>query len=55
MASRLKRSLGITSFTLIDKNQDIGGVWFSNTYPGAACDIPGHFYQLSFCQKAGKQ
>lgn len=25
---------------IYEKNADIGGTWYENTYPGAACDIP---------------
>src|SRR5581483_11336481 len=25
-----------------------GGTWLNNTYPGAACDVPSHFYSYSF-------
>ncbi|GIJ81528.1 hypothetical protein Asppvi_000027 [Aspergillus pseudoviridinutans] len=33
---------------LYEKNPEIGGTWFENRYPGCACDIPAHAYQLSF-------
>ncbi|KAI8713970.1 hypothetical protein NCS52_01116100 [Fusarium sp. LHS14.1] len=29
-------------------NADVGGTWFENTYPGAACDIPSHSYIFPF-------
>ncbi|KAJ5818127.1 hypothetical protein N7474_003718 [Penicillium riverlandense] len=31
-----------------DKNSDVGGTWFENTYPGVRCDIPAHAYQSGF-------
>lgn len=31
-----------------DKNADLGGVWFENTYPGVACDVPSHSYAYHF-------
>ncbi|KAL4798701.1 flavin-binding monooxygenase [Aspergillus venezuelensis] len=31
-----------------EKNEEVGGTWFENRYPGCACDIPAHAYQLSF-------
>ncbi|KAI5115440.1 hypothetical protein M0805_005525 [Coniferiporia weirii] len=34
--------------TIYDKNAGIGGTWYSNKYPGLACDIPSHCYQLTF-------
>ena len=42
------REAGVTSLRIVDKNPDIGGTWFANTYPGATCDVPSHFYSLSF-------
>ncbi|KAF6232532.1 hypothetical protein HO173_009200 [Letharia columbiana] len=33
---------------IYDKNEELGGTWFENKYPGCACDIPAHCYQLSF-------
>lgn len=36
---------------IYEKNADIGGTWFENRYPGCACDIPAHSYQLSFESK----
>jgi cation diffusion facilitator CzcD-associated flavoprotein CzcO len=35
-------------FTILEKADEIGGVWRDNTYPGAACDIPSHLYSYSF-------
>jgi cation diffusion facilitator CzcD-associated flavoprotein CzcO len=34
--------------TIFEKNDDIGGTWAENTYPGAACDVPSHLYSFSF-------
>ena len=36
------------SFTVIEKNPEIGGTWWENTYPGVAVDTPSHFYSYSF-------
>ncbi|ETW86440.1 hypothetical protein HETIRDRAFT_58532 [Heterobasidion irregulare TC 32-1] len=33
---------------IYDKEAGVGGTWFVNKYPGLACDIPSHCYQLSF-------
>ncbi len=46
-AIRLKEN-GIENFAVYDKCEGIGGTWWLNTYPGAACDIPSHFYCYSF-------
>jgi cation diffusion facilitator CzcD-associated flavoprotein CzcO len=37
--------------TVLEKADDIGGVWRENTYPGAACDVPSHLYSYSFARK----
>ena len=35
-------------FTIFDRGEGFGGTWRNNTYPGAACDVPSHFYSYSF-------
>ena len=35
-------------FTVFDKNPDVGGTWFENTYPDLRVDVPNHFYSYSF-------
>lgn len=35
-------------FTIFDRAAGFGGTWRNNTYPGAACDVPSHFYSYSF-------
>ncbi|MCB1258295.1 MAG: NAD(P)/FAD-dependent oxidoreductase [Microthrixaceae bacterium] len=50
MAIRLLER-GITSFTIYEKSDGVGGTWRDNTYPGAACDVPSHLYSLSFAPK----
>ncbi|MDC0771396.1 flavin-containing monooxygenase [Streptomyces sp. HD] len=47
LAMSLKRA-GHHEFTIVEKGDDIGGVWRDNTYPGAACDIPAPLYSYSF-------
>ncbi|RDW59448.1 hypothetical protein BP6252_12535 [Coleophoma cylindrospora] len=33
---------------MYEKNEELGGTWFENRYPGVACDIPSVNYQLSW-------
>ena len=35
-------------FTIVEKNDNVGGTWYENTYPGIAVDTPNHFYSYSF-------
>jgi 4-hydroxyacetophenone monooxygenase len=35
-------------YTVFDKNADVGGTWFENTYPELRVDVPNHFYSYSF-------
>ena len=35
-------------FKIYEKNEDIGGTWFENHYPGSRVDIANHFYSYSF-------
>ncbi len=46
MAIALQRQ-GV-DFTILEKDDDLGGTWRDNTYPGCACDIPAHMYSFSF-------
>ena len=45
------RRHGITDVAILEKADGLGGTWFHNTYPGAACDVPSHFYSFSFAQR----
>jgi cation diffusion facilitator CzcD-associated flavoprotein CzcO len=47
MGIQLKNA-GIESFTIFEKSERVGGTWWENQYPGAACDVPSHFYCYSF-------
>lgn len=42
------RSDGIDDVVLLERDDGVGGTWRSNTYPGAACDVPSHLYCYSF-------
>jgi 4-hydroxyacetophenone monooxygenase len=35
---------------IVERNPDIGGTWYLNTYPGVGVDTPSHFYSFSFAQ-----
>ncbi|QKX59638.1 uncharacterized protein TRUGW13939_06775 [Talaromyces rugulosus] len=48
MAIKLQENITNLSLTIYDKNPELGGTWWENRYPGCACDIPAHTYQLSF-------
>lgn len=39
---------GFDDIVVLEKADDVGGVWRENTYPGAACDVPSPFYSYSF-------
>jgi len=47
MAIRLKEA-GVEDFVVLERDADIGGTWWANTYPGCQCDIPSHLYSFSF-------
>lgn len=37
--------------TIFEKNPELGGTWFENTYPGCRVDVSNHTYAYSFRQK----
>ena len=41
----------ITDVKILERAPDLGGTWFYNSYPGAACDVPSHLYSFSFAQR----
>lgn len=45
--------LNLTNYDLVvyEKNEEVGGTWFENRYPGCRCDIPSHNYQFSWRPK----
>src|SRR3712207_1490312 len=47
MAIQLKRH-GHDNFAVLERADDIGGVWRDNIYPGCACDVPSTLYSFSF-------
>jgi cation diffusion facilitator CzcD-associated flavoprotein CzcO len=42
---------GFEDFTILERAPELGGTWFYNSYPGAACDVPSHLYSFSFAQR----
>ena len=38
-------------FIILEKNPQVGGTWFENTYPGCGVDTPNHAYSFSFGQR----
>jgi cyclohexanone monooxygenase len=38
------RQAGIDSFRIVEKGGDLGGTWYWNRYPGAACDVESYSY-----------
>lgn len=50
LAHKLKHEqpLDFVDFTIYEKNEDVGGTWLENVYPGVGCDIPSHSYIFPF-------
>lgn len=47
MGSSLVRA-GRRDFLIFEQDDDVGGTWKVNDYPGCACDVPSHLYSFSF-------
>ena len=48
IAYKAEQQLENVSVQIYEKNNDVGGTWLENRYPGCTCDIPSHSYQWSF-------
>ncbi|MAS40622.1 MAG: hypothetical protein CMK33_02780, partial [Porticoccaceae bacterium] len=44
LASARLREYGIESIRIVERGADVGGTWYWNRYPGAACDVPSYDY-----------
>lgn len=40
--------MSLSVYSQQSTNNEKGGVWFENIYPGVRCDVPAHVYQTSF-------
>lgn len=38
-------------YVILEKNDDLGGTWLENSYPGCRVDVPSHLYSYSFFQR----
>ncbi len=45
------RKHGFEDIVILERAPALGGTWFYNSYPGAACDVPSHLYSFSFAQR----
>ncbi|KAL1943925.1 hypothetical protein VTO73DRAFT_3743 [Trametes versicolor] len=48
---RFPQKIPNVDIVIYEKNAAIGGTWYNNNYPGLACDVAAHCYQLSFEEK----
>jgi cation diffusion facilitator CzcD-associated flavoprotein CzcO len=48
MAYKIQKQCQNVELKIYEKNPDIGGTWYENRYPGAACDVPSHAYTFNF-------
>ena len=49
LAAHRLRQAGV-DVTVLEKDDEVGGTWYENTYPGCRVDVPNHFYSYSFAQ-----
>ncbi len=48
-AAHRLRQAGV-DVTVFEKNDDVGGTWLENVYPGCRVDVPNQLYSFSFAQ-----
>ncbi len=48
MLAAIKLAEAGIAHVVLEKNDDVGGGWYENTYPGAGVDTPSHLYSYSF-------
>lgn len=50
LAYKAERALKEVELQIYEKNNDVGGTWLENRYPGCTCDIPSHSYQFTWAK-----
>ncbi|KAJ3559925.1 hypothetical protein NM688_g37 [Phlebia brevispora] len=48
---RFRQYISNLTLTIYEREERIGGTWWTNRYPGVACDVPSHCYQYTFEKK----
>ena len=48
VATGIKLKEAGVPFTILEKNDSVGGTWYENSYPGCGVDTANHFYSYSF-------
>ncbi|TIA79604.1 hypothetical protein E3P77_03306 [Wallemia ichthyophaga] len=51
MGHKLKHELRTDEFEIYEREEQVGGTWYINNYPGCANDIPIQLYSFSFAQR----
>jgi len=52
IAYKIGKLMDNVDLVIYEKNDDVGGTWLENKYPGCACDIPSHAYQFYWNRNA---
>jgi hypothetical protein len=52
-AIKLENQFNLDNLEIFEMNKELGGTWWSNSYPGSECDIPIHGYCITFEPRAG--
>ena len=50
IAYQAEQKLENVTLQIYEKNNDVGGTWLENRYPGCTCDIPSHSYQFTWAR-----
>ncbi len=51
LAIRLQNE-GVDDIVILEREEDLGGTWYVNTYPGCQCDVPSLLYSLECAPNA---
>ena len=51
MGCQLKQQLNFDQFRIFERRSGIGGTWWSNRYPGVACDMYALCKRITYCKR----
>ncbi|KAK7902698.1 hypothetical protein LTR67_002344 [Exophiala xenobiotica] len=48
LARHIELHMQNVEHVIYEKNDEVGGTWYENKYPGCTCDLPSHNYQFTW-------
>ncbi|WP_245714182.1 flavin-containing monooxygenase [Nocardia vaccinii] len=51
IAAAVRLAQANVPYTILERNDEVGGTWMENRYPGCGVDVPSHLYSYTFADR----